>query len=201
MAKRAAPTIGDKVFRDSAIEATEGDDRVVRFVMSDETPDRMGDVISADGWLFDNFWTNPIVLWGHNSRELPIGIVQGITRDGTKTLGDVKFHTADMNPFADTVFKMVKAGAIRACSVGFRALALEPIMVEGDSWPTGYKFTSQELLELSVVSIPALPTALAVAKSLDVPEMDFRRLFDSMGACALAERQRDLRTIELRGLQ
>lgn len=200
MPQRTAPTIGGIVHRLSDVIPPEGDSRVVRFQISDEVEDRMGDIITADGWTFDNFLKNPVVLWAHNPRELPIGIVERIMRDGKKTLADVLFAGIDENPFAESVFRMVKAKFLRACSVGFRALAMEPIMPPGESWPSGFKFLSQELVELSVVSVPALPTALAVGKSLAVPEPDLLRMFSrTAGASALFERQRILRNMDLKG--
>ena len=34
------------------------------FVLSDETPDRLGDVIMSDGWQLEEFRQNPIALFG-----------------------------------------------------------------------------------------------------------------------------------------
>ena len=42
------------------------------FVMSDETPDRMDDIIMSDGWDLEHFKKNPIALFGHRS-DFPIG--------------------------------------------------------------------------------------------------------------------------------
>lgn len=202
MAKRTAPKIGEIVHRLSDIIPPADDSRVVRFEISDEVEDRVGDIITADGWQFDNFLKNPVVLWAHNPRELPIGRVEQLMRSSTKTFADVLFAGADENPFAESVFRMIKAKFLRACSVGFRALSVEPIMQEGEFWPIGFKFLSQELLELSVVSIPALPTALAVGKALDVPERDLERMVArSNGESAMYERQRVLRNLDLKGFQ
>src|SRR5215831_68226 len=42
------------------------------FVLSDETPDRIGDIIMADGWDFSHFKNNPIALFNHDP-GFPIG--------------------------------------------------------------------------------------------------------------------------------
>ena len=42
------------------------------FVMSDETPDRMDDIIMSDGWDLQHFNKNPIALFNHKS-DFPIG--------------------------------------------------------------------------------------------------------------------------------
>src|ERR1700754_3155079 len=39
----------------------------LEFVLSDETPDRMDDIIMSDGWQLTNFKKNPIALFGHQS--------------------------------------------------------------------------------------------------------------------------------------
>jgi hypothetical protein len=44
----------------------------LEFVLSDETPDRMDDIIMSDGWDLANFNKNPIALFGHQS-GFPIG--------------------------------------------------------------------------------------------------------------------------------
>jgi len=36
------------------------------FILSDATPDRMGDVIEATGWDLVNFKRNPVALFNHN---------------------------------------------------------------------------------------------------------------------------------------
>ena len=45
----------------------------MEFVLSDETVDRLGDVIMSDGWDLTNFKKNPIALWAHRSDQPPIG--------------------------------------------------------------------------------------------------------------------------------
>lgn len=202
MTKRTAPTIkiGDIVTRDATIETpTNQGGRKKRFVISDESEDRMGDQIMTNGWRFENYRSNPIVLWAHQSRELPIGNAELIT-ESTRTLADITFATADENPFAESVFRLVDAGVIRATSVGFRALAAPEPRFNADGDWIGFKFIAQELLELSVCNIPALPTALAVGKSLGVSDADLSRLFaPDAGVSALAKRQAILRNLELRG--
>jgi hypothetical protein len=62
---------------------------------------------------------------------------------------------------------------MNAASVGW--LPLEWRKANDRSRPGGLDFTSQELLEWSVVSVPSLPTALVTARSAGVP---LRPLFD-----------------------
>jgi HK97 family phage major capsid protein len=70
----------------------------------------------------------------------------------------------------------VKAGVLRAVSVGFSADDVEPIK---DSKKGGFRFLKQQLLECSLVGIPANPNALQVAKSLGASDETQRLVFDN----------------------
>ena len=205
MTNRTKPQVGQVVEKAGEILVAgngSADARMATFVISDETVDRYGDIITTKGWQFDNFLNNPVVLWGHQSRELPIGRVSRLSTDGSKSKADVEFATADLNPFADSVFKMVKAGFINACSVGFKPLADPEPIFDASKALTGFKFIAQELLELSVVCVPALASALVAAKSLDIPERDYRRILAvDPGASARHDaRMRGLSLLKLTGV-
>jgi HK97 family phage prohead protease len=202
--KRSIPKLGDMLFRAGDIVLGEGDSRTATFVASEEKMDRYGDIVSVEGWDLKNFKNNPVLLWGHKSSELPIGKVSKIGVEKGRLIADAEFATADVNPFADTVFKMVKAKLLRAVSVGFRLLAPPEPILDADKRLMGFRYVAQELLELSVVSVPALPSALNVAKSLHVPEGDYQKLFhddqsDDGASAVHAMRSRELDFIRLRG--
>src|SRR5262245_2388820 len=44
-----------------------GSNNGMEFILSDESVDRMGDIISADGWQLANFRKNPVALAFHRS--------------------------------------------------------------------------------------------------------------------------------------
>src|SRR5262245_46497953 len=50
----------------------------IEFVLSDATPDRMGDIINPDGWQIDAFKRNPIALFSHD-QNFPIGRWEGLS--------------------------------------------------------------------------------------------------------------------------
>jgi HK97 family phage prohead protease len=136
--------------------------RTIRFVGTKETEDRTGDIIEVDGWELSNFTKNPVFLWDHNPGEGPIGKVKQIIREGNALLFDVEFASKAVSEFADQVFKLFEAGFLNAVSVGFIPKEFEPI-IEDDGFMSGIRFTKQELLELSAVSIPAHQDALAAS--------------------------------------
>src|SRR5262245_25714543 len=53
----------------------------LEFVLSDETPDRMGDIIRADGWDTRNFKRNPVALFAH-SPFFVVGTWENLRIDG-----------------------------------------------------------------------------------------------------------------------
>jgi HK97 family phage prohead protease len=140
-----------------AVRANE-DSRTVRFVLSDESIDRMGDVLAVDGWELSAYRRNPTVLWAHLSSEPPIGKMTNIFVSGDRLIGDVKFADAETYDFADQIFRLVKKGYITAGSVGFIPLDF----TFSDERRGGIDFRRQELLEFSVVPVPANANSLVV---------------------------------------
>jgi HK97 family phage major capsid protein/HK97 family phage prohead protease len=133
------------------------------FVLSDATPDRYGDIILADGWELNNFNKNPIALFGHRS-DFPVGKWKNVRVSGTALLGDLELAPKGTSDRIDEIRKLIEADILRAVSVGFRPLESKPISNNSN----GEIYTKQELVECSVVSVPANPNALAVAKGLGI---------------------------------
>ncbi len=138
---------------------TESDEeRVLNFRISTETPDSYNDVIKADGWDLERFEKNPVVLWAHDHRQPPVGQALSLEVDGDALVASAKFADAETYAFADTVFRLLKKGFLRATSVGFF-----PREWTYDEDRGGYNFISNELFEFSIVPVPANPDALALA--------------------------------------
>ena len=96
---------------------------------------------------------------------------------GTELIADCLFRPEGDSQLSDDVWRAVEGGFLRAVSVGFTPTGpINELVDENGNW-TGYEFTSQELLELSVVPVPANPQALAVAKSLGIADATARLLF------------------------
>ena len=137
--------------------------RAVSFLFSDSSVDLMGDTISATGWDLGPFRRNPVVPFSHDTASPPIGRVPNVFSDGTSLRGDIEFATAEVYPFADTIFRLVQAGFVRACSVGF--LPLEFSWSKDPDRPGGIDFKRQRLLEVSVCVLPANSNALVGAQA------------------------------------
>lgn len=144
------------------------------FVLSDATIDRMGDTIEPDGWDLRWFKKNPIALFGHDS-GFPIGKWGDVRVEGGKLLGRLMLAAEGTSARIDEIRRLVEQGVLRAVSVGFKPLEAEP---KDKAQPWGAQtYKRQELLETSLVSVPANPAALALAKSLSISDDTIRMAF------------------------
>lgn len=169
-----------KEFPASFQKAAKNDDqpetRLVDFVLNTGGADRYSDTIRGDGWDLANYQANPVVLWHHNSSAfagpapmphagLPIARGTNLEVIGDTLIGAAEFYSeSGDNPseaakFIETVYQMVNGGFLNAVSVGF-----EPLEWTYDEERGGYNFIRQELLEFSVVPIPADSGALRRAR-------------------------------------
>lgn len=141
--------------------------RVKNYWASDARVDRHGDIVEQS-WLFDDFVENPLLLSGHEWHKPPIGAVieQGVKqRDSKKYTGPALalaclFAAQDTYAWADTCFRLVKAGFMRTGSVGM--YPGEIIYVENEDerkklglgrW--GVIMRNNSLVEFSAVTVPA----------------------------------------------
>lgn len=142
---------------------TTADNGTFRMVISTNDVDRHGEIVVQEGLDTTRYMTNPVVLWGHDSSAIPVGITDTIIREtrGTRvsTIAEGRFAE---HAFAQTLRKLYDAGMLKTSSIGFIPSEYE-----------GNKITKAELLEWSFVSIPANPFALDAAKTLglDVVEL------------------------------
>lgn len=195
---RTPARVGELIQRAATIEKDASAPRRIRFVASDETVDRYGDIIRANGWQLDNFRKNPVLLFAHQSRNPPIGRVDPIAVEATRLIAHAEFMPEGMSDFADSIWQMVDKGFLNAVSVGFLPLAPPTPIYDADKHLTGFEFISQELLELSVVPVPANPEALQLAKSLGLSADATLRLFDlDVAAAARVAAASRSRTITL----
>lgn len=139
------------------------------FVLSDGTVDRYGDTIEAKGWEIDWFRKNPIALFGHD-HDFPIGRWEDVRVEGGKLLARLKLAAEGTSARIDEIRGLIAQGILKAVSVGFKPIESEPMI-------GGVHFIRQELLECSVVGVPANPAALAVARSLHVSPETIRQAF------------------------
>jgi HK97 family phage prohead protease len=126
-------------------------------VITTSSMDRHNENIVTDGIETDTYMQNPVVLYGHDYFGLPIGKTTKLTKMKNKI--KVVFQLAVQEyEFASTVAKMIESGYLNAVSIGGKVL----------EWSEDYKsILKMEMLEYSVVSIPANSEALITARSLE----------------------------------
>src|SRR5262245_43881603 len=161
----------------------------MEFILSDATPDRYGDIIIADGWDLKNFQKNPIALFNHDS-NFPVGRWEGLRVENGALRGHLKLAPEGTSPRLDEIRKLVDAGILRAVSVGFQPLDSEPLKAAPGKM-NGFKYTKSELVETSLVAIPANPNALSVAKSLRISDDTMKLVFAKNGE----ERQQVVKSV------
>ena len=172
-------------------EAPQGVDRRMTFVASDETRDAYGTVLPIDEWNLERYNNNGVVGYAHNlygSYDADPDYVIGRGRayvKGSELLIDIEFEPEGTNKIADKVWRKLQFGSLNGVSVGFSAQGAhwgEGEEAEDGANPTLY-YTGLELLEVSVVTIPANPNA--VRRSISEEMTDIRATIDKVVADAL----------------
>lgn len=174
------PDINFRLINQEELRASEEGVRKMTFVASDGTRDSAGTVLNPKGWDLARFNKNGIIGYQHkvygawDDTANPDNVIgKGFAYvKGSQLLVDVEFEPEGMNELADKVWRKLIFGTLKAVSVGFQDLG-------GGHWGEGdeafgkeratYYYENMELLEVSVVNIPANPNALR--RSIDEDEM------------------------------
>jgi HK97 family phage prohead protease len=135
--------------------------------------DRFGERIDPQGWDFKRYMDNPVVEWAHRYDIPAIGKIESLTVDEDGLHGLVFFNDKSFDAFGWAIGQRVKAGVIRAGSVGFRVIEIEIPSKEDSRDGTSLIFRKQELLEFSICNVPANPYALA--KSIEAAKTETTR--------------------------
>jgi len=157
-------------------DAEDGDgDAVMDFIGSDDSVDRYNERIDQNGWQLENFRANPVIPDCHDYSSIAkiLGRAESVSVVNGKLMNRVRFCTE--NPMGNLAYKMAKGGFINSQSVGFIPL----------EWTNGNEkdqpdrtYTKCELLEISLVVVPANPGATIgmALKSGAIERADLRDL-------------------------
>ena len=148
------------------------------FIASTSAVDRYGDVIDQNGWSLESYKSNAIVLFNHDASELPIAKGSVDVVDGNLMI-DIDFDMKD--PRAAEIGRKTRDGYLNAVSVGFNPIeSVKRSDLPEDHFAKGADgmfFLKSELLEVSVVTIPANSEAVAAKQfSNSAEERVFRRI-------------------------
>lgn len=143
--------------------AEQSKDDPFTFIMSTGDVDRDGDTIDPKGIDMRSFRKNPVALWQHDPSQ-PIGVWKNMRVEGGKLLGDLKLAAEGTSDLIDTLHSLIVQRVLRAVSIGFQPKDYD--RREGG----GLAFTAVELLECSLVSVPANQNALRVKAATIIPD-------------------------------
>lgn len=135
----------------------------IEIIGSTSVRDRDEEVIDLKGIDLKNYKNNPIILPAHDYTQPAIGRAVKVRKTDGKLMFKIEFPEDGINPMADIYRKLYKGGFMKASSIGFIPKKWE--WGKGDKDPRR-TFSEVELLELSLVSVPANPQALLTAKGI-----------------------------------
>ena len=151
---------------------------------STEAADRDGEIIKQEGWDMENFNQNPVLLAHHNYHEFPIGKITEIIVEEGKLMFKAIFSEATQE--AREAYQLVKEGILNAFSVGFIPKEYDP--------KDRSIITKAELLEISMVTVPANPQAIVLAKSFDGNKLAEKLIAEWMKDELLAKEVKNIET-------
>jgi HK97 family phage prohead protease len=126
--------------------------------ISTSSPDRYREIMNPKGCNFEEYRKNPVVFFGHRSRDLPIARNEKIIIDDFGVLAVTKFDTSD---FAKEVFRLNSEGFLNSWSIGFIPKKFQNKKVKNENGEQEYTYIDEwELMEYSSVPIPANPDAV-----------------------------------------
>lgn len=143
------------------LATTATETREASFVASTAAVDAHGEIVEQD-WDLSRFRSNPVVLYAHQSRDLPIGKCTRCEVVNGRLECTIKFASASASPLAAQVYELVKEGTLRAVSVGFIP---GDARLETRAGRDVVVLSKNVLHEISIVPIPSNPEAIAMTRA------------------------------------
>lgn len=136
-------------------EYEEKENDLYTFVVSTPEVDRYGTIIVPSGIDYTAYLNNPIVLAQHDSDKWPIGRCLGFAMNGENLEATIQIEC--ITEEGKKLNKLINAGFVKAVSVGIIPKEYEEQTIDGQKVTV---YTQSELVEFSVVSVPANRQAL-----------------------------------------
>jgi uncharacterized protein len=155
------------------IKSVDTEKYIVEGIFSTQDIDRQDEVIMQSGWDLTNYKNNPVVLYAHDYTDFPIAKMTEIRTEanpklpGTSQLAGKMQFAVEENPKAKTAFNLMAGGYLNTFSVGFKNNKWEV-----DEANDVVYLNENELLEVSVVPVPANQMALAKSKGINTETLE-----------------------------
>lgn len=133
----------------------EKENNIWSFVVSTPEVDRYGTIIIPSGIDFTAYMNNPIVLAQHDATRFPVGRCLGLYMNGENLEATVQVEC--ITEEGKALNALIEAGYVKAVSVGIIPVESEEQTINGNKVKV---FTKSELVEFSIVSVPANRGAL-----------------------------------------
>ncbi|MES5486555.1 HK97 family phage prohead protease [Bradyrhizobium sp. INPA03-11B] len=195
--------------------------RLVSATLTTQSSDRVGDIVRPRGLVNKADFLKTGTVIAFHDQSMPVAQPTAISIFADRIEGEAQFPPSGTSQNADEIYGLIKNRVINNVSIGFRVLESSPIS------GGGLDITKWELLEWSFVSVPANAEAVITARSLkagrvlsgsnagklrqahDAAEMCRGLVADVLGnagetdgkAMSRAERERDVRMLELAGFR
>ena len=182
----------NKLFTTAYTKSIDEEERSIVAWGSKAIIDRDKEIIRGDAWDLKAYRKHPIILLSHNYKELWVGKALWIKPSEEGLLFKAQFATTEA---AKEAFQLVKDLGIAAFSVGFIPKKWEDRVVKDmteeeqammkdaglDSNDKVKIYTKCELLEISLVSVPACSTA--VLEAYNEGKIKTKELKDKLDEC------------------
>ena len=145
-----------------------------RMVIAANELSRNGDELNLRGISFKNYRKNPVVLWAHDSYQgIPIAKTVKIGHDDQGRI-EADFEFNSDGEFAARVQNAWNEGFIRAASIRYMPTKVVEVRNEAGEVER-FRIEESELLEWSLVAVPADPDSVrAAARAMNLPVEIFR---------------------------
>lgn len=152
------------------------DDGIWSFTISTPDVDRYGTIIVPSGIDYSAYMNNPVVLINHKSDYLPIGKCLGFFLNGENLEATIQLDMNDEK--ACKVNDKIKNGFVSAVSVGIIPIEQTEQTIDGEKVMT---YTKSELVEFSVVTIPANRDALIKKTFENQQQKTYKQILKQIG--------------------
>jgi HK97 family phage prohead protease len=147
-----------------------------RFVMATEGVASDGGILRMSGVDLSRFLTNPVALLFHDYASFPVGRWVHVEVEGSALVGYLRFHAHTQD--ARVAAALVEEGYLRTVSIGFQIRSIRTAWGAGSAGLTKAEATAGaewvgdewELLECSLVPVPADAGALAAPRTAEADE-------------------------------
>jgi len=161
----------------SIVKQFDDSNLIVEHFISTEKPDRVGDIVRADGMRISG---KPVVLFGHGYGPIgnepiakPLEVRKGEFNGNPGLIARTQFydgsHLTPPDNTGQRLYEKVKNGFLPNWSIGFIPLKYQEIETNGKR---GREILEWELLEYSLVAVPANPDAQTLDFSSEIKALE-----------------------------